>query len=149
MCIRDSNRNRSQPQPANNQNRLQSQPALERLQRNPTGIFLVIVFVTVVKVWSHGCQVFWSVPVQLWMVVRLSKSGSVQLSIFPTTFMFWVSFSSSLRMSKQNSTKMTFPSGLCHQKRGYGGYCSPKQIAHIVGRSASCLAVQLAAWPFS
>ena len=47
--------------------------------------------------------------------------------------MFWVSFSSSLRMPKQNSTKMAFPSGLCHQKRGYYCYCSPKQIAHIVG----------------
>ena len=90
--------------------------------------------------------------------------------IFPTTFMFWVSFSSSLRMPKQNSTKKAFPSGLCHQKRGCNYSYSPKQIAHIVGllkpgrlqgkdwvdkrlkascRSASCLAVQLAAWPFS
>ena len=35
--------------------------------------------------------------------------------IVPTTFMFWVSFSSSLRMPQQNSTKMDFPSGLCHR----------------------------------
>ena len=38
-------------------------------------------------------------------------------SIIPTTFMFWVSFSSSLRMPQQNSTKMDFPSGLCHRNR--------------------------------
>ena len=36
----------------------------------------------------------------------------------PTTFMFYVPFSSSLRMPQQNSTKMDFPSGLCHQNRG-------------------------------
>ena len=36
---------------------------------------------------------------------------------FPTTFMFWVSFSSSLQVSKQNNTKMIFPGGSCHRKR--------------------------------
>ena len=35
--------------------------------------------------------------------------------VFPTTFLFWVSFSSSLRMPQQNSTRMDFPSGLCHR----------------------------------
>ena len=36
---------------------------------------------------------------------------------FPTTFMFWVSFSSSLQVARQNNTKMIFPGGSCHQKR--------------------------------
>ena len=39
--------------------------------------------------------------------------------------MFWVSFSSSLRMPKQNSTKMKFPSGLCHWKPLQAGYLFP------------------------
>ena len=37
------------------------------------------------------------------------------LYFIPTTFMFWVSFSSTLRMPQQNNTKMDFPSGLCNQ----------------------------------
>ena len=42
-------------------------------------------------------------------------SRSRQYVFFPTTFMFWVSFSSSLRMPQQNNTKINFPSGLCHR----------------------------------
>ena len=40
-----------------------------------------------------------------------------KLFVFPTTFMLWVSFSSSLQVAKQNSTKMIFPGGSCHRKR--------------------------------
>ena len=43
---------------------------------------------------------------------------------FPTTFMFWVSFSSSLRMPPQNNRKMAFPSDLCHRN----GLLSPSSI---------------------
>ena len=43
----------------------------------------------------------------------IQKQISEGLLFFPTTFMFWVSFSSSLRMPQQNNTKMNFPSGLC------------------------------------
>ena len=56
-----------------------------------------------------------------------SKSDHVRDAFswfFPTTFMFWVSFSSSLRMPQQNSRKMAFPSGLCHRN----GLLTPSSI---------------------